>query len=946
MARLMLLICVLFLGSLVPANAQISPATFDIVCKDVANARNEARRMTYIDQRALDALDELCRAPQSGKATFKVSLAESNGICVFGRVSSWIINKLFYAMIVARNWDEIDIDCIILEHQDYGLPEFEGEATQQRVDNYQNYLQAIGHIAEEYKLQHCVTKNLRSSYLDAKFNIIPIIDNKNLKSIFIKRSILPYFNASNIDIDNLKLRDVSICRFSIFASSIKKSADVDGASFDRFHIQNSRLEADLNLNGIRTLNSLMLDSTESTRELIVGNHHGPRHHQNIRIPIIGNTEKKAHGRQAISEAGIALHDEVVELALRKDWLPGAVLSGELNISNSKWSAIWFNNVLHQERIGGDCSQNIDFAYLRGNTLTAGSVHFRDVVFGNICEFNISRANISQNITHRNLFINVKMSYFGLNTRNISYINSFINNIKYSLSNIDHIYFGRSEEVDGIEDNNKYQNIISNHLLKLYSFEDLFYGYGANKSPKSKNKTYKYNIFNQELNLDFSKIGILEMTGAFIGDLKCPMCRVDSLIMAGIVRGSVDFQGARIERLALGYEDMGLFWCHPKSMDEGTPTVRALNGRPRFSLSGATIRQLHANAVDLSLQDCKQPAKDLADYEPVPTLFDSMRLEGIGNRLTNLEHVRLPGDGNKQSAQKVAATGKLTSATPMFGIESRHLLKWLKSPGAGQWEGSQLLGRRMSLENLNLDTFTSIARLMDNAGFSDAAKDLKIEASRLKKERADDFIDKVKLVLGAPLHWGFKNENALVAALLLLITGAWVSALYRAYPHVQSPPTEKQFQRSVLKNAPKERVLPSMAANVARIAVAFGFLCCIAVIAVGFYMQAYSENKILAVISMLVALLFIGTVLLAVMRRGFKRATIPMSWGDFFAGLFKINIHDIFFSLDRLIPIVGWHDHWAKYPMIGQVGRNYYYFHRLFGLLIFVYAFSGITGLLD
>lgn len=289
------------------------------------------------------------------------------------------------------------------------------------------------------------------------------------------------------------------------------------------------------------------------------------------------------------------------------------------------------------------------------------------------------------------------------------------------------------------------------------------------------------------------------------------------------------------------------------------------------------------------------------------------------------------------------TGELKEiAAPQLGQPplSARLLSTLPSFLGGQ----PLPDRDGPRRGLDPATLAQFTKLLKENGYTSKSTDLTIERISRQKWESGEGLDRVKWLLGWPIGWGYQVEWGFGYALVFLFAGAWVSSYYRQNPDVGQPPvppTVATWQRVVERRSRPRRARNWLAAALWS-GTALGAVIAVMVWVPG-WLPLSPDEALTATALALAAIVAMQLALdgrLARFWSGSQRrrflAALP--------GVF--SYHPWFFSLDRFLPAPGLHAYWANYPRIGQAGRNYFYFHRLMGLVLVSIVAAGFAGLFD
>jgi hypothetical protein len=240
------------------------------------------------------------------------------------------------------------------------------------------------------------------------------------------------------------------------------------------------------------------------------------------------------------------------------------------------------------------------------------------------------------------------------------------------------------------------------------------------------------------------------------------------------------------------------------------------------------------------------------------------------------------------------------------------------------------------------TLSVFAAKLRDAGFIAKANELSMERVSRQKWESKDSFDRVKWLMGWPVGWGYQTEWAFLYAFGFVFIGAWVSAYYRDYPE-QSPP-----RATWLRETLDERRQPADAARLRAAGVRFGITA--AAIAMSVLAMIWLPQKLQ--LSQEQTLWVIGGLILMVVAWHLRLDTLlwrpdrKQRFLRIVAAMRHLGYHNFFFSLDRFLPSPGFHGYWASYPRIGQAGRNYFYLHRLIGLVLVTIAAAGAAGLFE
>jgi hypothetical protein len=415
-------------------------------------------------------------------------------------------------------------------------------------------------------------------------------------------------------------------------------------------------------------------------------------------------------------------------------------------------------------------------------------------------------------------------------------------------------------------------------------------------------------------------------GALASDIVAIGTKVDrGIALAGRLSGLVNFANIQMKDnvLALGATGAPLRWCEDSEL----------------LLDGASLSALQADRDSLVRHACSTTTDVLADEAEIGVLRMSIRGAQIARHMgairSNLAQVPDPGilGLTIEELKEIAAPKK--SGEPL----SRRALAVL--PG---FLGGRTVAPPKTDRPLDPQALAQLAKLLKDNGYSSKSSDLTVERISRQKWESGDSMDRFKWMLGWPIGWGYQVEWGFGYAIVFIFIGAWVSTYYRRYPArtslspPQLPWPKPDIRRRLTgQAAPHERLAFYLKAG------SIGACLLAALVWVQGPLHL-SPDETLVLAGGLIALVVIFQVLLdgkLMTPSGRRKARRFIS---VLPGV--LNYHSWFFSLDRLLPAPGLHLYWGNYPRIGQAGRNYFYFHRLVGLVLASIIAAGFAGLFD
>jgi hypothetical protein len=367
-------------------------------------------------------------------------------------------------------------------------------------------------------------------------------------------------------------------------------------------------------------------------------------------------------------------------------------------------------------------------------------------------------------------------------------------------------------------------------------------------------------------------------------------------IAGRVSGVVNFANVQTRDgvVSLGETQRPLQWC-----SEG-----------QLLMDGVRIAAFQADRASFIRYDCDAPT---------PAVVGPLRM--------SLRAARI---------DQIMGQARITMSDPadagLLGLGSE-ALKVIAAP---------VLSDTPADDDLDPQTLSFLATRLREAGFVAKANDLAMERVSRQKWSSPAPIDHLKWVLGWPIGWGYQTEWAFIYAAFFVVFGAWVSAYYRTNPD-HSPPeatwlTEALKARGSLAGRAKSPK-PIKGLAVVLATVAFPVLAILWVSPT----FALTQDQTLIVVG--VVILFLALYHLNILAF-FQRRSWKLRLLRFGRAAGNIDYHSFFFSLDRFLPSPGFHAYWGNYPRIGQAGRNYFYLHRMIGLVLISIAAAGAAGLFE
>lgn len=434
--------------------------------------------------------------------------------------------------------------------------------------------------------------------------------------------------------------------------------------------------------------------------------------------------------------------------------------------------------------------------------------------------------------------------------------------------------------------------------------------------------------------------------ALLSDLIVDANVTTAIWLAGRISGMVHLGNARMKDglLQIGSANAPLIWCNSSEM----------------ILDGAKIGTIQADREVFRRSDCTVGS-------PIPNSSPSSGLLRMSMRGANVDRIM----GAVQINQPQAVDAGL------LGLDSRELVQITAAAPELPPLLDRLLGTQMRraadsrLATLDPATLAQFAKLLKENGYTAKATDLTIERISRQKWDSSDTLDRLKWLLGWPIGWGYQVEWGFLYALGFIFMGAWVSAYYRSRPRYSPPPAKPWPQRPRSgANTISQRARQGFPLRInlfgrkrdgsarfelrigrgplARIAAVF------CIMAVGVWVPnafwlAPAEAAAMSGTLFFLAVLIVVLLKVSPILRGpqWHRRLWRLRAAAFWAQRRNIlSFHTLFFSLDRFLPAPGLHAHWANYPRIGQAGRNYFYVHRLAGLILVSITAAGFIGLFD
>lgn len=268
--------------------------------------------------------------------------------------------------------------------------------------------------------------------------------------------------------------------------------------------------------------------------------------------------------------------------------------------------------------------------------------------------------------------------------------------------------------------------------------------------------------------------------------------------------------------------------------------------------------------------------------------------------------------------------QLDSAPDSFAARSvDDILLWLKSGQA----------------RFDAHPYSVFAKALQRSGNNGKASEILLERTARANWEDGSLAGRLKYLIGWPIAWGYKIENAVIISLAFLALGSWISSYYQLFPSIPAPPNEKESRardiRVLRSNQSKALSWKSLALKFALVLM----ICCVLYTAVNLVRPG---DALIAIFGTVLTLL----VLALLLYRKKVAHELRSHWRQALAALGAISFHDVFFSLDRYLPTPGFHSYWGNYPRIGQAGRNYFYVHRLIGAIVIGISVAGVTGLFE
>ncbi len=240
--------------------------------------------------------------------------------------------------------------------------------------------------------------------------------------------------------------------------------------------------------------------------------------------------------------------------------------------------------------------------------------------------------------------------------------------------------------------------------------------------------------------------------------------------------------------------------------------------------------------------------------------------------------------------------------------------------------------------LDVGPVSQIAQLLRDNG--DIGKSVKLTVERISRQKweSSNLVDRMKWLLGWPIGWGYQTEWAFLYAGVFILCGAWVAAYYREYPSQSLPGAEWTVREP--HNSLRRRLLLSLL-RILMFAIRTSLVFLVAIEVPLRVPLSQHETLVLVGITL-------GSSIAFTICRifGFFGKLGRAKAMRFLASARHIGNHCIFFSIDRFLPSPGFNAYWGNYPNIGQAGRNYFYIHRLVGLVLVSVTAAGFIGLLD
>ncbi|WP_375415325.1 hypothetical protein [uncultured Bradyrhizobium sp.] len=414
-------------------------------------------------------------------------------------------------------------------------------------------------------------------------------------------------------------------------------------------------------------------------------------------------------------------------------------------------------------------------------------------------------------------------------------------------------------------------------------------------------------------------------GALASDVVAINTKVDrGIALAGRLSGLVNFSNIQMKDNVLGLGATGapLRWCEDS----------------KLLLDGASLSALQADRDSLVRHACRTTTDALADEAEIGVLPMSIRGAQIARHMGAIwsDLARVPDPGilgfTVEELKEIAAPKK--PAEPL----SRRVRAVLPA-----FLGGQTIAPSATDRPLDPQALAQLAKLLKDNGYSSKSADLTIERISRQKWESGDSLDRFKWMLGWPIGWGYQVEWGFGYAIVFIFIGAWVSTYYRRYP-----------ARRSLSPPPPPWPLPELRRPTAQAARAEQRAFYLKAGSIGACLLAamvwvrgpldLTPDETLVLAGGLAALVVVFQVLLNGKLRTHAGRKKIQRFISVLPSVF--NYHSWFFSLDRLLPAPGLHLYWGNYPRIGQTGRNYFYFHRLVGLVLASIIAAGFAGLFD
>jgi hypothetical protein len=397
----------------------------------------------------------------------------------------------------------------------------------------------------------------------------------------------------------------------------------------------------------------------------------------------------------------------------------------------------------------------------------------------------------------------------------------------------------------------------------------------------------------------------------------------SLSLQGRFAGVVNLGNLQMKEgvVNLGVIGAPVIWCEGASL----------------MLDGARIHVMQADRASFLTSDCvvREAAQENRAIGALPVSLRGAQID---------RHLGLP----RISMDEPANPG-------LLGLNEEHLKEMVSPKRAAPplmdrisdaFRTSGVAPRPVDATHFDPQALAQLSRQLKDNGYTAEATSLTIERISRQKWESANSADRLKWMLGWPISWGYQVEWGFIYAFVLLALGTSVANYYRVHPaRSNTSPPDPPWPPWPAANRARTRLSSRRQMRAIRwlkIAVA-----AIVGSTIGCWFQTtvpLTSGETLAVTAFGIVLL-ISAVVCAhwiiyrdslITRTRVFISTVPTMF----------NLHSIFFSTDRFLPGPGLHSYWGNYPRIGQSGRNYFYFHRLAGLVLVSIVAAGFAGLFD